>query len=132
MEPSQNTWLLIVNHDFRAIGRRFTVITTSGDSVETLKEKAIKKQMPTSRINPGHCTMWRTKGKLIINKSTAKKLALTLRNIDVEDEDTIEDLIEDLTVADLQLSNGETLLLQLPGPGTSRNSISATVRCVLI
>ena len=69
---------------------------------------------------------------MIINKLTAKKLAQILRNIDVEDEDTIEDLIEDLTVADLQLSNGETLLLQLPGPGTSRNSISATVRCVLI
>ena len=60
-------------------------------------------------------------GKLIINNSTAKKLAQILKNIDVEDEDTIEDLLENLTVADLQLSNGETLLLQLPGPGTSRD-----------
>ena len=92
----------------------------------------MRKRMPTSLINSGDCTMWRTKGKLIINMLTAKKLAQILRNIDVEDEDTIEDLLEDLTVADLQLSNGETLLLQMPGPGASRNSISATIRCVLI
>ena len=129
MEPSLTTCLL-VDHNFRAIGRRFTVLTTSVDSIEALKKKA-KAEAPRAII-PSACTMWRTKGKLIINNSTAKKLAQILRNIDVEDEDTIEDLLENLTVADLQLSNGETLLLQLPGPGTSRNSISATVRCVLI
>ena len=40
MEPSQTTWLLLVSHNVQAIGRRFTVITFSVDSVETLKEKA--------------------------------------------------------------------------------------------
>ena len=59
MEPSQTTWLLLVNYNFQAIGRCFTVITTSVDSVETLKEKAKEEalvpspaQVPTPVLAP--------------------------------------------------------------------------------
>ena len=76
--------------------------------------------------------VWRTKGKLIINNSTAKNVVQTLRRINVDDEDSIEDLLENLIVAGLRLSGGETLLVQMPAPGTLRISIFATARCVLI
>jgi hypothetical protein len=51
-----------------------------------------------------------------------------LGSIDIHDEDTIEELPEDRKVADLGLSNGETLLVQMPV--TSR--IYTIVGCVLI
>ncbi|KAH9053957.1 hypothetical protein EDB83DRAFT_2552759 [Lactarius deliciosus] len=49
---------------------------------------------------------------MIIDRSTAKRLAEILRDINVDDKDTIEKLSEDEQVADLGLSEGQTLLVR--------------------
>ena len=53
-----------------------------------------------------------------------------LRGINVDDMDTIQRVFEHVKVANLQLSEGETLLVRVPC--TSRISIPTTIRCVLI
>ena len=67
---------------------------------------------------------------LVINHSTAKFLEHMLRGINVDDMDTIQRVFEHVKVANLQLSEGETLLVRVPC--TSRISIPTTIRCVLI
>ena len=67
---------------------------------------------------------------LVINHSTAKILEHMLRGINVDDMDTIQRVFEHVKVANLQLSEGETLLVRVRC--TSRISIPTTIRCVLI
>ena len=68
-------------------------------------------------------------GTLIINRSTVENLKQILRSINIGDKDTIQRLFKLVKVVDLQLSKGETLLVRIPG--TSRISISTTVRTFL-
>jgi hypothetical protein len=72
--------------------------------------------------------MWKMKGEIIIKTLPCRRLSDILVKIDIDDDDTIEELNDEGKVADLGFSDGETLLLQLPG--TSR--ISTTVGRVLI
>ena len=67
---------------------------------------------------------------LVINHSTAEILEPMLRGINVDDMDTIQRVFEHVKVANLQLSEGETMLVRVPC--TSRISIPTTIRCVLI
>jgi hypothetical protein len=67
-------------------------------------------------------------GEMVINKSTSERMADILRAINANGQDVIQKLQADDSVADLGLSGGETLLLQVPG--TSR--ISTIVGCVLM
>jgi hypothetical protein len=72
--------------------------------------------------------VWKPMGEMVINKSTSKRMAEILRSINANSQDAIQELEDDDSVADLGLSGGETLLLQVPG--TSR--ISTIVGHVLI
>ena len=125
---SSCVWILFVDHRFQAIGPCFQVDTASVDIVESLKEMARDKRPIAffrADANPADCTVWRTKGDLIINSSTIDNLEQILRSIDECDEKTIEDLVEDDEVESLQLSDGEVLLLQMPG--MPRIFISTTI-----
>ena len=116
-------WLLLVNCDFQALGGCFPVNTTSSDDVYHLKEKVKEKTreaLSRAHVDPKELTMWKTKGAMIIDKSSPERLSEILRNIDVSDENTIEELSEDELVADLGLSDGQTLLVQVRLSGTSR------------
>ena len=116
-------WLLLVDYNFQALGGCFPVNTTSGDAVYHLKEK-VKEETPEAlsrvHVDLKNLTMWKTKGAMIIDKSSSDRLPEILKNIDVGDENTIEELSEDELVADLGLSDGQTLLVRLSG--TSRIS----------
>lgn len=130
MKPSLIA-VILVDHKFQALGRRFVVETAQDDLLFHLITKVKEKR---HRYFSGHDTyiselaVWRTKGENVINKFNYKRLAEILRSINIHDEDTTKKLPEDLKVADLGLSNGETLLVQMPG--TLR--ISTIFGCVLI
>jgi hypothetical protein len=67
-------------------------------------------------------------GETVINRSTSKRMAEILRTINVNGQETIEDLEDDDLVADLGLSGDETLLFQVPGTSL----LSTTAGCVFI
>ena len=111
-------WILIVDHMFQAISLRFHIDAASVDNVESLKEMAREKRPIAffrADADTACCTVWRTKGELVINNSTIDNLEQVLRNISDCNEETIEDLEEAEEVASLQLSDSEVLLLQMPG-----------------
>lgn len=67
--------------------------------------------------------------KYVYGLSTSKKhIAEILKRIDVNDVDVIEEIDERRLLRDLKLTDGQILLVQLPG--SSR--ISTAVGCVLI
>ena len=122
-------WLLLVTYDFQAVGGSSLVDTTSGDDVYHLKEKIKEKRRnDLAHVDAARLTVWKTKGKMTINRSTRERWPEILKAIDIRDRDTIEELYVYELVADLRLSDGETLLVRLPG--TSR--ISSVVGYILI
>lgn len=131
MEPSPTfTWLLLVEPKFQKNGNRFPVNTTSDDKIADIVEKVREekpKVLSRAHIDPSDLTVWRIKGVSIINHLTTKRSAEILSRIDVNDQDMIEEVDEDKRVSDLGLSDGETLLLQLPGT----SCMSSTVGYVL-
>ncbi|KAH8984472.1 hypothetical protein EDB92DRAFT_1490314 [Lactarius akahatsu] len=108
-------WLLLVDYKFQAIGHRFEVNTTSGDfNINDLKKGVGEKRpnaLSRASVDCSDLIVWKT---MIIDRSTAKRLAEILRDINVDDKDTIEKLSEDEQVADLGLSEGQTLLVRQP------------------
>ena len=95
--------------------------------------KDVKKEKPEAlshhHVDPDDLTIWKTKGILVIDDSTSgERMAEILKSIDVDDVDVIEKIDERVLLRDLELSDGQILLVQLPG--SSR--ISTAVGCVLI
>ncbi|KAH9027873.1 hypothetical protein EDB85DRAFT_2148231 [Lactarius pseudohatsudake] len=111
MEPSE-TWLLLVDHNFRAIGGSFSVDTIPGDdNINKLKEKAkVERQIDLARVDAANLTVWKTKDT--IDESNFERFA---KGIDVNDKDAIEKLSVRTRVADLGLSDSQTLLVRMPG-----------------
>ncbi|KAH9063641.1 hypothetical protein EDB87DRAFT_137718 [Lactarius vividus] len=112
-------WLLLVDHTFQTpIGNRFEVGAFSDhDNINTLKKK-VKEEKPEAlsraHVDPSDLTVWKTKGSMAIDESNFGRLAEILGSIDVDNEDTIEKLSEVERVANLGLSDTQTLLIQLP------------------
>ena len=129
MEKSR-IWLLLVDLNFRAVGNRFPVTIDNNDYCVHYLKEAVEKLKPAKstdsnpRIYCDSLIVWRTKGKLVINSTTRKNLKRTLKKINIRDKKTIEEVHEHKLVADLQLTDNETLLVRLPC--TSRISISTT------
>lgn len=73
-----------------------------------------ERRIDLAHVDPAGLTVWKTKGAIVTNKLTSKRLAETLRSINIDDEDTIEELSECEEVAGLGLSNGQILLVQRP------------------
>ncbi|KAH9039479.1 hypothetical protein EDB83DRAFT_1719969 [Lactarius deliciosus] len=116
MKPSE-TWLLLVDYNFQALGDFFSVDTISGDdNINDLKKKAKeKRQVALARVDAANLTVWKTKGTMAIDESNFDRFVKILKGIDVNDKDTIEKLSVRTRVADLGLSNGQTLLVRMPG-----------------
>jgi hypothetical protein len=111
------TWLLLVDYKFHAIGCPFYVWTSDDDDICELKEKFREdspEDLSRTYAELDELTVWKLKGEKTIDNSTCGYLAEILRGIDVNDKDTIEVLDEEVQVADLGLSDGQTLLLRLP------------------
>jgi hypothetical protein len=121
------TWVLLVDHKFRAIGQSFSVNTTVQDNIGELREKALKKLLRTDLAAPS-LTVWKTKGTKIIDETTFERTEEILRSIDVDDNDTIEEVRSMAKVANLGLSNGQHLLMRLPGA----SCVSTAIGCFLI
>ena len=108
------TWVFFVDYKFKAIGSIFSVNTTAQDTVFDLKEKAIK--VSRKKIVVMDTFMWKTKGTMVIDpETTPKRLEEILRNINVRDKNTIEQVLEIVKVKSLALSSGQVLLMQVPG-----------------
>jgi hypothetical protein len=128
----RNVWFLLVDHKFQAVGNCFSVETSLiDDDVCELKDKITAEKLEIFshyHIYPDYLTLWQTKGKLLINNSSsAECLEEILKNIDADDEDTIWKPGEYDAVADLQLSDDQVLLVQLPG----MSRIPTTSHCVI-
>lgn len=128
-------WLILVRHDFQAIGSgscfAFRVDSSAIIHVADLK-KEVKEEAPNTlsrfRVDPDELTVWKTKGEMVINRSTSKKrLEEILKSIDVDDVDAIEQIRGSEGLADVELPDGQVLIVRLPG--SSR--ISTAVGCVL-
>ncbi|KAH8976608.1 hypothetical protein EDB86DRAFT_3022103 [Lactarius hatsudake] len=106
-------WFLLVDYTFQTlIGRSFSVWTSGGEDIEDLKEKVKeKRRIDLADVDAARLTVWKTKGSMVIDDSKAE----ILKNINLDDEDTIERLNERMQVADLGL-DGQVLLVQLPDP----------------
>jgi hypothetical protein len=130
MEPSY-TAVVLVDHKFQALSERFKIKTAPSDEIFDLKEK-VKETIPISfsrfAIDVGELVVWKPMGETVINRSTSKRMAEILRTINVNGQETIEDLEDDDLVADLGLSGDETLLFQVPGTSL----LSTTAGCVFI
>ncbi|KAI9434081.1 hypothetical protein H4582DRAFT_2184736 [Lactarius indigo] len=110
-------WLLLVDHMFQAIGNCFSFRTSSREDIGDLMEK-VKEKKPEAlsriHVDPSDLTVWKTKGPMMINHSNSNSLAEILRKINFDDKDAIEKLRSHEQVVNLGLSDGQTLLVQLP------------------
>lgn len=114
--------LLLVYHGFEAVGDRFKVKISVNSDIGDLKEK-VKELKPDvfsllrnlHDIGPDDLTMWKTVGELVLKRSSIQRKEDILKRINVDDEGTIQRLDNEVKVADLQLSSGQILVLQLPG-----------------
>ena len=80
-------------------------------------------------VDPDRLTVWKPKGEMVIEKSTSKtRMAEILKSIDANDMDVIEEVDERGELRDIELPNGQVLLVKLPG----LSRIPTAVGCVLI
>jgi hypothetical protein len=108
--------VILVDHKFQALYDRFVVEATADDLIYDLKQKVKEKwHNVLSRFDISRLTMWKTKGEMIIKILPPSRLTEILENINVDDEDTIEQLGDEAKVGDLGLSVGQTLLVKLAG-----------------
>ncbi|KAH9020296.1 hypothetical protein EDB85DRAFT_531008 [Lactarius pseudohatsudake] len=112
------TWALLVTHGLQALGTRFPFDTTScDDTIYDLKMNVKeRRKVDLAHVDAVCLTVWKLKGRNIIDNLnfSAKRLAEILGNIDIDDEDTIEELDICTKVADLRLPPNETLLVRMP------------------
>ncbi|KAH9027874.1 hypothetical protein EDB85DRAFT_1972594 [Lactarius pseudohatsudake] len=129
MKPSE-TWLLLVDHNFRAIGEPFSVDTISGDDyIADLKEKAKEeRQIDLARVDAANLTVWKTKGTMTIDELNFESFPEILSSIDVDNKDTIEKLREVQRMGNLGLSGSQILLIRLPAVTLTEDHQSKTVR----
>jgi hypothetical protein len=116
------TAIVLVDHRFLPLTRRFLVDRTPNDLIHDVMKK-VKAEMSNdlSTFNISDLTVWKTMGEMVIDKSTSERLAEILSCINrfnVNDGNTIQRLSHDRKLADLGLSDSQTLLIQCPG--TSR------------
>ena len=116
---SRKIWVLLVYHDFQILGSRFIVRIDNSEVIDELRDK-IKGKKPEAfsrlRVDPDDITAWKTKGEMIIDHSTSlERLAKILKSINVDDVEAIERIREGVSLENLELSDGQTLLAQLPG-----------------
>jgi hypothetical protein len=66
---SSSTAVVLVDHKFHALTDRFLVQTIPGDLIIDLKRKVKEERFnELSDYNLSYITLWRTKGKMVINK----------------------------------------------------------------
>lgn len=115
---SSTVWLHLVDHKFQALGHCFETEITIDDDIFDLKYK-VKEKKPEifsyHDIDPPCLTVWKMEGELVHNGSTAKCQEEILEKVNINDRDTIQMLDEDEMVAEVQLSDSQILLIQLPG-----------------
>ena len=116
---SRKIWVLLVYHDFQILGSRFIVRVDNSEVIDELRDKIkgkILEAFSRLRVDPDDITVWKTKGEMIIDHSTTlERLAKILKSINVDDVEAIERIREGVSLENLELSDGQTLLAQLPG-----------------
>jgi hypothetical protein len=124
--------VILVDHKFQALYDRFVVEATADDLIYDLKQKIKEKRHSIlSRFDISDLTMWKTKGEMIIKILPPSRLTEILENINVDDEDTIEQLGDEAKVVDLGLSVGQTLLVKLAGTSRISNIVGRSHSCRL-
>ena len=104
-----------------------SVLTSAKDCVHD-HDKVKEKPAALSRAND--LAVWKTKGTMIINKSFPRLLPEILRKIDVDNKNHIEKPSVREQVAELRLSDGQILLVRLPGMSCIFTAVGSG--CILI
>lgn len=106
-------WTLIVQPDFQACGRPFSFDIDPFLNVHQMKEKVKEERTDIlAQVDAADITVWKTTGEMTLIASD-KRWEEIFKKIDVNDENTIEDLPEAQVVANLGLSEGQILLVQM-------------------
>ena len=119
---SSKVWLLLVDDKFQAVGDVFHVEISVDDYVSHLTEKAweqVKVKMPENffhHIDPNFLTVWKMEGEFVIHMSPTKHLKEVFECISI---DTLDEHVTVKVAPNLQLSDDQTLLIQLPGITTT-------------
>ncbi|KAH9165661.1 hypothetical protein EDB89DRAFT_2008541 [Lactarius sanguifluus] len=105
-------WLLLIDHNFQAIGDEFWVEYTGDDFVSDLKTKA-KEEMPgdLSHIAPLQLTVWRC----IDPTTTFDNEDLERQVSEVFSSNSVKKLRGRQAIAELNISTNEILFVKLPG-----------------
>ncbi|KAH8977764.1 hypothetical protein EDB92DRAFT_693795 [Lactarius akahatsu] len=108
-------WLLLIDHNFQAIGNAFSVDSTGDSTIEDLKEKVKEKRLGPSRadILPADLTVWRCIDPTSFNFRDRKVLAGQIS--DVFSNERVEPFSGMETIAELNIPKKEILLVTLPG-----------------
>lgn len=117
MDPSSSiyTGVVIVNIKFEALTSRFVVKTTPEDTVDSLKLKVQEKRHGVGHSHVTNMTVWLPKGSKKIMVLTPKRMAQALASIDTDNAEHIRVLGDGSKVANLGMSEDETLIVQLLG-----------------
>ena len=110
------TSVVLVDHNFKALTDRFLIETTPDDLIFHLEVK-VKEERPDelSPYRRSDVRVWKTKGTKAINLSSEESMPEILSTVDINDKNTIQKLSEEVKLAELGLSNFQSLLVQLPG-----------------
>lgn len=103
------------------LGGRFPVVIAKAKSVSDLKtsiKDAKKDQL--SHITATSLTIWRCKDKQIVFDEDSRALFRQIENLLSPEDENLDALDDRQTLADLLISDQETLLVEIPSyPGTS-------------
>ena len=109
-------WCLLINHKKEPEGTPFKVIP--GHDIADLKEK-VKEKTPhdLDGIDPHRLIVWRctTQNRMAFKDVHDNMWESALKSVDFDDGNVVEQLDERDMMADLQVSNGEILLVRMPG-----------------
>ena len=112
---------LLIDHERKpAFGDVFSVEIHSNAPIAKLTD-AIKEstaRRPTLRhmdIDAPMLTVWRCLSQKLLSTMNRTQLGKKLHDIDLTDETEVEELAAGVTIKNLHLSDGEVLLIEVPG-----------------
>ena len=126
--------LLIDREHKPAFGDVFSVEVHSNATIEKLRD-AIKEstvRRPTIQhmdIDAVMLTVWRCSDPKLLSTMNRTRLGKKLHDIDLTDETKVKELAAGAAIKDLHLSDGELLLVQLPGAFPRQCELLIYIHC---
>jgi hypothetical protein len=113
-------WCLVINHEKKLVGNKFSFKLTPEVIIDELKKVVKSKMAPLlDNVDADELTVWRCKNLLIKKAGESElsrgKLERHIKAVDFSDTENNYIVDEGDTVASLSLAKNELLLVQMPG-----------------